>query len=130
MAPSKCLAILEFASSVDADAFYRKVHLKRVGSKPIFCEYLPVTRPAAEIQFTDKLIIKNIPFQASLQDIKNLFSAKYKVKVRLPKKNESQHRGFCFLFARNADEAKDIFYYFGSSTHLFGRRLVIEPAKN
>ncbi|KAG0441469.1 Multiple RNA-binding domain-containing protein 1 [Dictyocoela muelleri] len=130
IAPSKCLAILEFDDDESASNFYKKIHLKRVGNKPIFCEYLPITKPNKEIKFTEKLVIKNIPFQATLQDIKNLFSSKYKVKIRLPKKNSEQHRGFCFLFAKNQDEAKDIFYYFGSSTHLFGRRLVIEPAEN
>lgn len=75
-----------------------------------------------------KIIIKNLPFQASKQDIRSLFGAYGQLRsVRMPKKFDRTARGFGFadfLSAREAENAMDAL----KNTHLLGRRLVLEFA--
>ena len=74
-------------------------------------------------------MIRNIAFQATKNDIKELFKEFGSLKkVRLPKKMDGQHRGFAFVQYDTADEAalaKEAL----SSAHLYGRKLVIEYEK-
>jgi len=77
-----------------------------------------------------KLVVRNIPFEASKKDLQQLFRPLGQVKVlRLPRKFDGGHRGFAFVEfvskqeARNAREALQ-------STHLYGRHLVIEDAQD
>lgn len=76
-----------------------------------------------------KLLIRNIPFEATLKDIKELFSSFAQIKrFRLPKRFGGQHRGFGFvefLTHKEAANAKETLAH----THLYGRHLVIEWAK-
>ncbi len=45
-----------------------------------------------------KLLVKNLAFQATLQEVRDLFSEFGAVKkVRLPQKMNGQHRGFAFV---------------------------------
>ncbi|KAJ3101203.1 putative RNA-binding protein 19 [Physocladia obscura] len=77
-----------------------------------------------------KLIIRNIPFQATKKDVKQLFSAFGQVKtVRLPLKFDGTHRGFAFVDFLTKQEAKAAFATLGS-THLYGRHLVMEWAED
>ena len=73
-----------------------------------------------------KIIIKNLPFEASKKEIHSLFGAYGKLRsVRVPKKFDSSTRGFAFadfFTAREAENAMDAL----SDTHLLGRRLVLE----
>ncbi|KAI5304824.1 Multiple RNA-binding domain-containing protein 1 [Ascosphaera pollenicola] len=75
-----------------------------------------------------KIIIKNLPFQATKKDIYTLFGAYGKLRsVRLPKKFDRTARGFAFadfVSAREAETAMDAL----KSTHLLGRRLVLDFA--
>ncbi|KAJ3220780.1 hypothetical protein HK099_004023 [Clydaea vesicula] len=77
-----------------------------------------------------KLIIRNIPFEATKQDIKQLFRSFGQVKaLRIPTKIDGSHRGFGFIDFLTQQEAKAAFEAV-SSTHLYGRHLVLEWAKD
>ncbi|CUS15176.1 unnamed protein product [Tuber aestivum] len=76
-----------------------------------------------------KIIIKNLPFEASKKDLRALFSAYGTLRsVRVPKKFSGATRGFGFadfVTAREAQGAMDAL----RDTHLLGRRLVLEFAE-
>ncbi|KAJ5719121.1 hypothetical protein N7493_007576 [Penicillium malachiteum] len=75
-----------------------------------------------------KIIIKNLPFQATKKDIRSLFGAYGQLRsVRVPQKFDRSARGFGFadfISAREAENAMDAL----KNTHLLGRRLVLEFA--
>ncbi|KAJ5679149.1 Multiple RNA-binding domain-containing protein 1 [Penicillium macrosclerotiorum] len=75
-----------------------------------------------------KIIIKNLPFQATKKDIWSLFGNYGQLRsVRVPKKFDRSARGFGFadfISAREAENAMDAL----KNTHLLGRRLVLEFA--
>jgi len=57
---------------------------------------------------SNKLLVKNLAFEATPNDVRELFSQYGALKkVRLPKKVNSQnHRGFGFVEFANAEEAQ------------------------
>ena len=75
-----------------------------------------------------KIIIKNLPFEASRKDVRSLFGSYGQLRsVRVPKKFDSSTRGFAFadfVTAREAGNAMDAL----KDTHLLGRRLILEFA--
>lgn len=76
-----------------------------------------------------KLIVRNVPFQCTADEIRNLFSTFGTIKsCRTPKTHTGRHRGFCFVELSTATEAKSAFDALKLSTHIYGRRLVIEWA--
>ncbi|CCW63585.1 unnamed protein product [Phytomonas sp. EM1] len=82
-----------------------------------------------------KIVVKNLPFEATEQDVRDLFSAFSEVRsVRVPRKNnnftshrENNHRGFAFVEFLSEAEAARAFVL--GSTHLYGRHLVLQYAK-
>ncbi|XP_023933162.1 probable RNA-binding protein 19, partial [Lingula anatina] len=88
-------------------------------------------KSASKKQTSTKVLIRNIPFEASLKEIRELFSTFGEIKsVRLPKKlsGTGSHRGFGFVDFLSKQDAKRAFNALCHSTHLFGRRLVLEWA--
>ncbi|KAI6143210.1 hypothetical protein BKA82DRAFT_4183819 [Pisolithus tinctorius] len=78
---------------------------------------------------TTKMIVKNVPFEASKKDIRELFGAHGQLKsVRLPKKFDSRTRGFAFLEFLTRREAENAFAAL-KHTHLLSRHLVLEWAE-
>ncbi|CAG9806152.1 unnamed protein product [Chironomus riparius] len=77
-----------------------------------------------------KIMVRNIPFQANANEIRQLFQVFGELKaVRLPKKpGLDQHRGFGFIDFVTKSDAKSAFDALHHSTHLYGRRLVLEWA--
>lgn len=75
-----------------------------------------------------KIIIKNLPFEASKKDIRSLFASYGQLRsIRVPKKFDSSTRGFAFadfVTAREAENAMDAL----RDTHLLGRRLILDFA--
>jgi multiple RNA-binding domain-containing protein 1 len=140
IAPSKCLALLKFAEEKDAVACYRSLCLRRMKGDVIYCEFAPVCdaseqaedeKPAGPVKMCNKVLVKNVPFQASREDIKSIFDARvHVVDVRIPKKREGSSRGFCFVTLSSPEDVSEAIEYFGNSTHLYGRRLVLERAKS
>ncbi|XP_059480054.1 probable RNA-binding protein 19 [Neocloeon triangulifer] len=82
-------------------------------------------------QTGSKIIVRNIPFQATQQEIRELFKVFGELKaVRLPRKmvGTGPHRGFAFVEYTTKGDAKRAFEALCQSTHLYGRRLVLEWA--
>ncbi|KAK4129465.1 hypothetical protein N657DRAFT_660802 [Parathielavia appendiculata] len=76
-----------------------------------------------------KIVIKNLPFEASKKDVRALFSAYGKlVALRLPKKFNHMSRGFAFAEFATAKEALNALTAL-KDTHLLGRRLVLDYAE-
>lgn len=75
-----------------------------------------------------KVIIKNLPFEATKKDVRALFSAYGQLRsVRVPKKMDRGARGFAFadfMTVKEAQGAVDAL----RDTHLLGRRLVLDFA--
>ncbi|XP_072744526.1 probable RNA-binding protein 19 [Anoplolepis gracilipes] len=83
-------------------------------------------------QTGSKILVRNVPFQATLQEITELFKSYGELKaVRLPKKlvGTEKHRGFAFIEYYTKTDAKKAFKALCQSTHLYGRRLVLEWAQ-
>ena len=79
-----------------------------------------------------KILVRNIPFQAKKEEIVQLFRTFGEISaVRLPKKmaGTGEHRGFAFLEFSSKSDAKSAFSSLVHSTHLYGRRLVLEWAQ-
>jgi multiple RNA-binding domain-containing protein 1 len=75
-----------------------------------------------------KVIIKNLPFEASKKDIRSLFGAYGQLRsVRVPKKFDHSTRGFAFADFVSAKEAENAIEAL-ANTHFLGRRLVLEFA--
>lgn len=83
-------------------------------------------------QTGSKILVRNVPFQATLKEITELFKSYGELKaVRLPKKliGVENHRGFAFIEYYTKTDAKKAFKALCQSTHLYGRRLVLEWAQ-
>lgn len=85
----------------------------------------------AKVPKSTKIIVRNVAFEASKKDIKDLFAAFGQIKsVRMPvKKFDGSHRGFAFVDFLTQKEAQHVMDAVSGSTHLYGRRLVLEWAK-
>ncbi|XP_078141234.1 putative RNA-binding protein 19 isoform X1 [Centroberyx gerrardi] len=82
-------------------------------------------------QTGSKILVRNVPFQATVKEIRELFCTFGELKtVRLPKKaaGSGNHRGFGFIDFLTKQDAKKAFAALCHSTHLYGRRLVLEWA--
>ncbi|GAB0098835.1 probable RNA-binding protein 19 [Sergentomyia squamirostris] len=90
------------------------------------------TPQKAQKQTGSKILVRNIPFQAKESEVREIFRAFGELKsVRLPLKvtpGEKTHRGFGFVDYFNKNDAKNAFKNLSQSTHLYGRRLVLEWA--
>ena len=75
-----------------------------------------------------KVIIKNLPFEATKKDVRALFGSYGHLRsVRLPKKFDHSTRGFAFADFVTAREAENALKAL-KNTHFLGRRLVLEFA--
>ncbi|XP_030593757.1 putative RNA-binding protein 19 [Archocentrus centrarchus] len=88
-------------------------------------------KQAEKKQTGSKILVRNVPFQATVREIRELFCTFGELKtVRLPKKaaGSGSHRGFGFVDFLTKQDAKKAFAALCHSTHLYGRRLVLEWA--
>ncbi|KAF5905670.1 putative RNA-binding protein 19, partial [Clarias magur] len=87
-------------------------------------------KQTAKKQTTSKILVRNVPFQATVKELRELFCTFGELKtVRLPKKGVGgAHRGFAFVDFLTKQDAKKAFSALCHSTHLYGRRLVLEWA--
>ena len=77
-----------------------------------------------------KLMVRNIPFEATRTELRELFGSFGQLKsLRLPKKFDGTSRGFVFVEYLSSDDAKTAMKAL-ASTHLLGRKLVVEYAKD
>ncbi|XP_074570750.1 multiple RNA-binding domain-containing protein 1 [Curcuma longa] len=76
------------------------------------------------------LMVKNVAFEATAKDLKQLFSPFGQIKsLRLPVKFDGHHKGYAFVEYITKQEAQNAMENL-SSTHLYGRHLVLERAKD
>ena len=77
----------------------------------------------------NKLLIKNIAFEANKEELRKLFKVYGQVKnLRLPTKLDGNHRGFAFVEFMSHEEAQKAFKEL-QNTHFYKRKLIIEWAK-
>lgn len=131
VSPNKCLAIVHFDSEGEAERAYRGFMEERRKDKKVFCEFLKTAEDSVPVEIdTCKVLIKNVPFQATENDIKVLVESQVKVAgIRMPVKKDGTRKGFCFIELEDVEKARLVCEYFGKSTHLFGRRLVFMAAE-
>lgn len=110
----------------------KTLELKR--SERILTSEVKTAKKSSKVtpQTGTKILVRNVPFQATIQEMTELFKAFGELKaVRLPKKliGAEKHRGFGFVEYYTKSEAKKAFQALCQSTHLYGRRLVLEWAQ-
>ncbi|KAK5047582.1 hypothetical protein LTR84_006679 [Exophiala bonariae] len=131
---------VEFRTKSQADAAIAAMNGRMVEGHEIIVQASQKSTDAAEERRKDdaskkanakktKIIIKNLPFEATKKDIRALFGAYGKLRtVRLPRKFDNTARGFAFaefVTAKEAENAMDAL----ENTHLLGRRLVLDFAE-
>ncbi|TBU10568.1 RNA binding domain-containing protein [Hamiltosporidium tvaerminnensis] len=139
VSPFGSMALLYFKDEENARKAYKSLNCRRFGDKAVYCDYLPICIQKKKIleenlevkqkNSVNKLIVKNVPFQADKNEIKRLFSSIVSVvDVRMPVKGDKTSRGFAFVTLKNANDVTKAIEYLGTNTHLYGRRLVIDKA--
>lgn len=139
IAPSNNLALLEFKDEKEAEECVKEMNMKRFKNQVIYCEFAPICKielpedknnEKLSKNKNNKVVVKNIPFQANINELKALFNTYiHIVDIRLPKKADGTHRGFGFVVLDSKENVDNFIETFGNSTHLYGRRLVLEKAK-
>ncbi|KAK0599521.1 hypothetical protein LWI29_006021 [Acer saccharum] len=87
-----------------------------------------VVKKVGKDKSSTKLLVKNVAFEATEKDLRQLFSSFGQIKsLRLPMKF-GNHRGFAFVEFVTKQEAQNALEAL-SNTHLYGRHLVLERAK-
>ncbi|EOA16005.1 hypothetical protein CARUB_v10004134mg [Capsella rubella] len=98
-----------------------------------FCENKrsdKVGKDSAKDKTSTKLHVKNVAFEATKNELKQLFSPFGQIKsLRLPKRNIGQYAGFAFVEFVTKQEALNAKKAL-SSTHFYGRHLVLEWAND
>ncbi|XP_053558130.1 probable RNA-binding protein 19 isoform X2 [Bombina bombina] len=115
--------------TVDGHQLEVKLSERAVGAKTTTDRKKQTTKK----QQSSKILVRNVPFQATVREIRELFSTFGELKtVRLPRKmaGTGTHRGFAFVDFVTKQDAKRAFNALCHSTHLYGRRLVLEWAEN
>jgi len=83
-----------------------------------------------EGEATTKIMVRNVAFEATSREIEALFKIYGELTaVRMPKKINGSHRGFAFVEFSAKTDAKKAMAELSGSTHLYGRRLVLEWAE-
>lgn len=82
-----------------------------------------------QLEASAKVVVRNIDFAATKEEVRELVEQYGEVHaVRMPQKMSGDHKGYAFVEFTSVDEAKNAFEALGSS-HLYGRRLVLEYAR-
>lgn len=105
--------------AVDGHRIQLKLSHRKAGSKTV----------ANKSEKTNKIIIKNLPFEVARRDVLELFGAYGQIKsVRVPKKFDKSARGFAFVEFTLLKEAENAMNQL-QGVHLLGRRLVMQYAE-
>ena len=137
---------LEFSNESDASSALKKLQGVNVDGKSLHMSFsgsalkhktsgdtsnvTAINSSAVSKATSTRLCVKNVPFESNRMEIKKLFSAYGNVvSVRMPSKTgEKQHRGFAFVeFLSRSDAMRAMEAL--QHTHIYGRKLVIEPAE-
>lgn len=130
---------VEFSSNQQARAALETMNHKRLDEHELLVQISRKTIDVAEEQrnrdnlkkaeaHKTKIIIKNLPFEATKKDVRALLSAYGQLRsVKVPQKFDRSTRGFAFADFVTAKEAENAMEAL-KDTHLLGRRLVLEFA--
>jgi len=79
---------------------------------------------------SNKLIVKNVPFETNKKEIRKIFSTFGEIKsVRIPwKRGGGQHQGFAFVEFLTKEEAKNALETL-SNSHFYGRHFIVDYSK-
>lgn len=135
---------IQFKKSASAEKALKTMQFKEIEGKQIELKRSDRTLEAdantqrkpvntKEQKDSTKIMVRNIPFQANAKEVRDIFKTFGEIKaLRLPKKmttgSEGSHRGFGFVDFMSKSDAKNAFEALHYSTHLYGRRLVLEWA--
>lgn len=144
--PNGVTAIVEMEEAVDAKLAFKRLAYSKYKDSILYLEWAPMNvfkeksmedqertdlKQLEETQTGTKILIKNIPFEATVQELKKIFANYGELNfVRIPKKLDGQHRGFGFVDFLTKEDALRAFRALCHSTHLYGRKLVLEWAKS
>ncbi|KAJ1967235.1 Multiple RNA-binding domain-containing protein 1 [Dispira parvispora] len=127
--PETARKALRALQGVVVDGYSLQLKLSERGQATEITNSKPDTRAKPKGKKSAKLIIRNIPFEATKKDIRELFGNYGQIKsLRLPNKFTGGHRGFAFVEFLTAEEATRVMNSL-ANTHLYGRHLVIEYAE-
>ncbi|XP_010434383.1 PREDICTED: multiple RNA-binding domain-containing protein 1 isoform X3 [Camelina sativa] len=133
---SRGYGFVEFDSVETATSVYRDLQgtvLDRHALSLRFCENKrsdKVGKDSGKDKTSTKLHVKNVAFEATKNELKQLFSPFGQIKsLRLPKKNMGQYAGYAFVEFVTKQEALNAKRAL-ASTHFYGRHLVLEWAKD
>ncbi|ESQ55405.1 hypothetical protein EUTSA_v10024436mg [Eutrema salsugineum] len=133
---SKGYGFVEFDSVETATNVYRDLQgtlLDEHALKLRFCEHKrsdQVGKGSDKDKTSTKLHVKNVAFEATQKELRQLFSPFGQIKsLRLPKRNIGQFAGFAFVEFVTKQEASNAKKAL-SSTHFYGRHLVLEWAND
>lgn len=145
MPPNGLTAIVEMEEAVEAKLAFKKLAYSKYKDSVLYLEWAPINvfkeksledqersdlKQLEEAQTGTKILVKNVPFEATVQELKKIFASYGELNfVRLPKKLDGQHRGFGFVDFLTKEDALRAFRALCHSTHLYGRKLVLEWAK-
>jgi multiple RNA-binding domain-containing protein 1 len=130
---------VEFSSNQQAQAALAAMNGSRLDDYELIVQVSHKSTDAAENQrikdnlkkaeaHRTKIIIKNLPFEATKKDVRALLSAYGQLRsIKLPQKFDRSTRGFSFADFVTAKEAENVIEAL-KDTHLLGRRLVLEFA--
>ncbi|KAL3821682.1 hypothetical protein ACHAXA_003240 [Cyclostephanos tholiformis] len=126
---------VEFSSETEALKAMKALQGKAVDGHSLDIKLSTKSISSTEIPAADKppnrtkIMIRNVPFEATRKDLLLLFGSFGQLKkVRLPKKFDGTHRGFAFCEFVTSKEAQNAMTSL-SRTHLYGRHLVLEWAE-
>lgn len=143
--PNGLSAIVEMEEPVEAKLAFKRLAYSKFRDSILYLEWAPINvfrqksledqeqeelKQMEQLQTGTKILVKNVPFEATVQELKKLFAAYGELNfVRIPKKVDGQHRGFGFVDFLLKEDALRAFRALCHSTHLYGRKLVLEWAK-
>jgi len=144
--PNGLTAIVEMEEPVEAKLAFKRLAYSKFKESVLYLEWAPINvfrekslneqeqsdvKQLEELQTGTKILVKNIPFEATSQELRKIFATHGELNfVRIPKKIDGQHRGFGFVDYLSKADALRAFRSLCHSTHLYGRKLVLEWAKS
>lgn len=144
MPPNGLSALVEMEEPVEAKLAFNKLAYRKYMDSILYLEWAPINvfgeksleeqdesemKQLASLQTGSKILVKNVPFEATVGELRKVFGAYGELNfVRLPKKIDGQHRGFGFVDYVSKEEAMRAYRALCHSTHLYGRKLVLEWA--
>lgn len=146
MPPNGLTAIVEMEEAVEAKLAFKKLAYYKFKDSILYLEWAPINvfrekslanqeedemKQMERLQTGTKILVKNVPFEATVGELRKIFAAYGELNfVRVPKKMDGQHRGFGFVDYLTKEDALRAFRGLCHSTHLYGRKLVLEWAKS